>query len=108
MATHIEILGEKIKLSKVEGSKCEETGNFEWQVTLLRQEPNKNQMVGLGKVGSGWFRNGGWGWSPYSKYTRPFGSETRRQAIKHLLVNYFKAIGDKPAIWKSEPTKEVA
>ena len=105
--TIINMLGEKIKLTKVEGSQCEETGYCDWIVTLLEQGSSRNQMVGLGKVGSGWFRNGGWGWAPYSKYTKPFGSETRRQAVKHLVENYFRSIGDKPAIWKTEANSKI-
>ena len=105
--TIINMLGEKIKLTKVEGSQCEETGHCDWIVTLLEQGSSRNQMVGLGKVGSGWFRNGGWGWCAHSKYVRPHGSSTREQCIRNLVRKYFEFIGDKPAIWKTEANSKI-
>ena len=93
------ILGEKIKIIKIEGSKCEETGRCEYKVIMYDQT---GKPIHLGQVGPGWFRNGGWGWCPHSKYvSRPHGSSTRRDCIRNLIKKYFESIGDKPAIWKN-------
>jgi len=100
MSKFIEVLGEKIKLVKVEGSKCESTGRCDYKVYLLNQGPNKNMIHYLGYVGPGWFRNGGLSWSAYSKYVRPFATDTRHSSVRALVRKYFESIGEKPACYQ--------
>tara|TARA_R100000700_G_C3054831_1_gene72416 strand:- start:13 stop:351 length:339 start_codon:yes stop_codon:yes gene_type:complete len=104
MYTYLKIYGEKIKIIKLEGHKCEVTGRCDYKVIIYDQT---GKQTFLGTVGSGWFRNGGWGWCAHSKYVRPHGSTTREQCIRNLVRKYFEFIGDKPAIWKTEANSKI-